>query len=279
MALIFFRYNFVFSLKWIYGYKFVYVLGHFRSKLLPSPATLTIYMFLFLLNRRASPLPHFLSLWFFIFITIASFPSHSFSATYHRLKQPSPFSSSSFLSSPFQAAVTFSSFGFFLVVQAVLQLPLFQWQQDARMVPSPVIVVTLSFHRPPFPSFGSTGNQQHTPSSVTRFARHHHQLHLASFFPCWIRSAAAVTRVEGHCWPGSGGRGEAEVAVVLLKNREAPPLSNGYKTELLFLVKFTVIEDFLTPSFPASICRSVPVSASIFHLTSLVVFLVDCKLV
>ena len=88
-----------------------------------------------------------------------------------------------------------------------------------------------------------------------------------------------MTRVEGHCWPGSGGRGEAEVAVVLLKNREAPPLLNDHKTELLFLVKFTVIEDFLTPSFPASICRSVPVSASIFHLTSLLVFLVDCKLV
>ena len=74
-----------------------------------------------------------------------------------------------------------------------------------------------------------------------------------------------MRRVEGHCWPGSGGRGEAEAAVVLLENHEASPLSNDHSTELLFQVEFTVTEGFPSPSFPAPIYRSVPVGASTFN--------------
>ena len=120
---------------------------------------------------------------FFLCEPKSHLPPLSFSVLF-RLKQPLAFSSSSFSSLPFQACCNLPSFGFFLAIQAVHQLSPFRLQQNGRSILFPVTVVALSFHRPPFSSFGSTGNQQHTPSSVTRFARHHQPFHLAAFFPC-----------------------------------------------------------------------------------------------
>ena len=81
-------------------------------------------------------------------------------------------------------------------------------------------------------------------------------------FPRSVAVVAVIGELKAVTARSHGGKGEGVVDALLIRGSPSP-LSSDHNTELLFLVKFTVIEDFPTSSFSAPIYRSVPVGASI----------------
>ena len=128
---------------------------------------------------------------------------------HHRLKQPSPFSSSSFSSLPFQPAVTFSSFGFFSVVSGCTSAS--SCIAVLEHISSQVIILDFGLQ-----------NQQHRLPQLLWFSPSSATL-LNFFFSRSVVDAVVIGELKAVVVRSFSGKGEGVLDALLIRGSSPLP--------------------------------------------------------